>query len=108
MNENDLALPDLLARLDPEGQEAVALALGEALRVGRHWLGVEFLLAGLSRQDGRPLPILLREWGVAPDQLRAALRTLAGRPASADWRTADPARLGAEAFSALSHGDPPD
>lgn len=54
-----------LTWLKPEGREALEIALGEALRIGHFWLGVEFLLMALTKQEGRPLSDLLHEMGSA-------------------------------------------
>ena len=39
--------------LNDEGRQALAIALGESLRIGHFWLGIEFLLMGLSKQKGQ-------------------------------------------------------
>jgi len=72
------SLPDLLDRLDPHGRQAIEMALGEALRLGHFWLGVEFLLMALSRQEGQPLHELLREIRVGPGTFRGLMRGVVG------------------------------
>jgi len=98
--------PFPLTWFNDEGRAAVTLALGEALRIGRFWLGVEFLLMGLSRQSGALFPRLLQEIGIDPGELRGALRGLVGVVGDRNWRQADVAALGTAAMPALRLADP--
>lgn len=99
--------PFPLTWFNDEGRVAVTLALGEALRIGRFWLGVEFLLMGLSRQTGALFPRLLQEIGIDPGELRGALRGLVGVVSERNWRQADVAALGTAALPLLRLADPP-
>jgi ATP-dependent Clp protease ATP-binding subunit ClpC len=98
------ALP--LSWLSPGGREAVELALGEALRIGRWWLGVEFLLMALSRQDRDSFVQILKELRVAPSTLRGALRGLVGVIPGSDWQHHDPLALGSGALASMTIADP--
>lgn len=101
----DLSLAVLLSHLSAEGREALEIGLGEALRIGRFWLGVEFLLMGLSKQRGRPFPILLREIGCHPGDFRGVLRGLM-RTIDKDWRELDPQILGAKELPHIQIASP--
>jgi ATP-dependent Clp protease ATP-binding subunit ClpC len=102
-----MPLAAALAWLSDEGREALQIALGEALRIGRFWLGVEFLLMGLSKQEGRPLGALLHELGESRGRFRGALRGMVGVAAEEDWRLQrDVAALGAETLPELRAADP--
>ncbi len=96
----------LRVRLSAEGRQALEIALGEGLRVGHFWLGVEFLLMGLTKQDGRPLGELLHELGESRGHFRGGLRGMVGVVTDKDWRRADVKALGAEAFERLQASDP--
>jgi ATP-dependent Clp protease ATP-binding subunit ClpC len=100
-----MPLPILFAHISDEGRQALEIALGEALRIGRFWLGVEFLLMGLSKQDGRPFSGLLHELRVSRGDFRGALRGMVG-VVKDDWRRANVAELGADAFEKLQPADP--
>jgi len=102
------SLADLLPHLSTEGRQALEIGLGESLRIGRFWLGVEFLLMGLSKQDGRPLSDLFREWRASRGHFRGALRGMVGvaPQKKEDWRRMDAAELGAQAFDRLQPADP--
>lgn len=91
----------LLSYLSPEGWEALAIALGEALRIGRNWLGVEFLLMGLSKQSACIFPAFLAEIGLDPGSVRGALRGLTGEVQKRDWRNQDVLALGTAALPQL-------
>jgi ATP-dependent Clp protease ATP-binding subunit ClpC len=105
---DDMPLQVLLTYLSAEGREALEIALGEALRIGRFWLGVEFLLMGLSKQHGRVFPELLYELGLHPGDLRGFLRGIAGivEREKERWREQDVKLLGAEALPRLRPADP--
>lgn len=100
-----LPLPIFLSHFSDEGREALEIGLGEALRIGRFWLGVEFLLMGLSKQRGRPLPILLREMGFHPGDFRGFLRG-AIKVADETWREKEPSSLGQEALQQVQVATP--
>lgn len=68
-------LADLLARLDANCRAALECGLGESRRIGQCWLGVEFLLMGLSRQPGL-FQQTLYQAGLHPGLLRGRLRGL--------------------------------
>jgi ATP-dependent Clp protease ATP-binding subunit ClpC len=98
------ALP--LTWLNAEGQQALEIALGEALRIGRFWLGVEFLLMALTKQDGRPLSDLLHEMDISRSQFRGVLRGMVGVATKDKWQQKDVAAIGARALLALRPADP--
>jgi hypothetical protein len=100
-----LTLAECQARLAPDGREALEIGLGEALRIGRFWLGVEFLLMGLSKQESRPLGTLLQAWQRSRGDFRGVLRGLAGVVTEDDWRSADVGVLGAAALDHLKPAD---
>ncbi|MFQ5859614.1 MAG: AAA family ATPase, partial [Anaerolineae bacterium] len=95
-----------LTWLNPEGREALEIALGEALRIGHFWLGIEFLLMGLSKQLGRAFPTVLREMGIHPGEFRGLLRGWVGVATEKDWRQMDVRVLGAEALPQIQTVDP--
>ncbi len=103
-----MPFPVLLPHLSVEGRQALEFALGEALRIGRFWLGVEFLLIGLSKQADCIFFKLLREIGIHPGELRGALRGMVGVVKSEKdrWRKQNVAALGAEALPQLREADP--
>ena len=92
--------------LNDEGRQALAIALGESLRIGHFWLGIEFLLMGLSKQKGQAFPTLLEEMGIHPGQFRGMLRGIVEVTTGKDWRTQDVFALGAEALPRLHVADP--
>lgn len=78
-----------------EAREALEIGLGEALRIGRFWIGIEFLLMGLSKQEGCVLSILLKRLKVDPGTFRDLERqVIAGIVVSGAWKTRDPYTLG--------------
>lgn len=86
--------------LSAEAREALEMALGEALRMGYGWLGIEFLLMALSRQEGRPFVWLLKQIGIAPQLFRGIMRTeIVVR--NDDWQSLDVDVLGAAQFPSL-------
>jgi ATP-dependent Clp protease ATP-binding subunit ClpC len=103
---DEMPLAALLTYLSDEGREALEIALGEALRIGHFWLGVEFLLMGLSKQEGRPTGNLLHELKASRGEFRGLLRGMVGVATEQDWRRMDVKRLGAEAFEQLRLADP--
>jgi ATP-dependent Clp protease ATP-binding subunit ClpC len=106
MSNNHLSLSDLMKRLDDEGRQALEIALGESLRIGHFWLGIEFLLMGLSKQKGSVFPKMLQEMGIHPGQFRGVLRGMVDVAIDEDWREKDAAILGAEAFPQIQVADP--
>ena len=97
--------PFPLTWFNPEGRAALAIALGEALRIGHFWLGVEFLLMGLSKQTEAVFARLLQEIGLDAGQVRGALRGMVGVVQGQLWREQDAAALGAPALSCLRQVD---
>ncbi|MBM4459634.1 MAG: ATP-dependent Clp protease ATP-binding subunit [Chloroflexi bacterium] len=71
-------LAELLSRLDGDAIACLQTALGESLRIGHFWLGVEFLLMALSRQEGGPFGEMLQAAGIDAGNLRGALRGFVG------------------------------
>lgn len=98
------ALP--LTWLNTEGREALEIALGEALRIGHFWLGVEFLLMALTKQDGRLLSDLFHEMGLSRSQFRGALRGMVGVATKDEWQRKNVAEIGARALPSLQPADP--
>jgi ATP-dependent Clp protease ATP-binding subunit ClpC len=99
------SLSDLLERLNESGRQALQAGLGEAVRVGRFWLGVEFVLMGMSRRGDTHLSEILAEIGVDPGEFRGALRSLAGVAARSGWQRIEPEPLGMEAWGELRQTD---
>ena len=100
-----MPLQVLFSHLSNEGRQALEIALGESVRIGRFWLGVEFLLMGLSKQKGCFLPDVLTNLGLEPGNLRGGLRGMAG-VAKPGWRKQrDVQALGEQAFADLSEID---
>lgn len=104
----ELSLPELLQRFGNEGLQVLEFALGESLRIGRFWLGVEFLIMGLSRQPRGIFFTLLREMQLHPGELRGALRGMVGvvEKEKDQWRNQNVTTLGKAAFSQLQVADP--
>ena len=106
-----LSSPSEVAGLPPqtwisaEAQEVLEMALGEALRMGYGWLGIEFLLMALSRQEGRPFTSLLEQIGVTPRQFRGLMRTDIVIQ-SDDWQSFDVRIVGATEFPRLRLATP--
>ncbi len=105
---DELSEPIPLTWLTQEGREALEIALGEALRIGRFWLGVEFLLMGLSKQLDCVFPRVLLEIGIKPGKFRGALRGIVGvvKEKEQDWQKMDAQKLGAEALPHIRTVDP--
>ena len=100
-------IPELLAHLSPIARQTLEIALGEALRIGRSWLGVEFLLMSLSKQTESALSEILRGLNIEPGEFRGALRGLAGvAVAGENWKRQDVAQLGAAALPELRTAAP--
>lgn len=95
----------LMAHLDDDAQRAIYIALGESLRIGHFWLGVEFLLMGLSKVENGILPQLLEQIGVEPGDFRGLLRGLTD-VRTKDWREErDVEALGKRAITELKEID---
>ncbi|HWP46657.1 MAG TPA: ATP-dependent Clp protease ATP-binding subunit [Candidatus Limnocylindrales bacterium] len=99
-------LGELLAQFNEEGRQALEMALGEALRIGHFWLGVEFLLMALSRQDGRPLSDLLHGIGLSRSHFRGVLRGVVGIATREDWSQMNAIALGRKALPKLKEARP--
>lgn len=95
----------VMAHLDGEAQRALCIGLGESLRIGQFWLGVEFLLMGLSKIEDGILPRVLEDIGAEPSNLRGMLRGLTDVRAR-DWREQrDVEGLGKQAIADLKEAD---
>jgi hypothetical protein len=98
-------LPVLLAHFDDDARQALAIGLGESLRLGHFWLGVEFLLMGLSKQEEGALAKKLQDIGIESGDLRGALRGLVD-VRDKDWRKKrDVGAIGAEALPRVQEAD---
>lgn len=106
--ETEMKVDELIGALDNHGLTVLQIALGESLRIGHFWLGLEFLLMSLSKQEGDLLPVALAEIGVDPGRLRGALRGLVGVQPEMEktWRHQDAKAIGAEGWSLLQEIDP--
>lgn len=82
---DEMPLPIMMTHLSSEAKEALEIGLGESLRIGQFWLGTEFLLMGLSKQEESPLSRKLREIGLNPGELRGVLRGMTGVKIK-DWQ----------------------
>jgi len=92
--------------LAQEAKEALEIGLGEALRIGKFWLGTEFLLMGLSKQIDGALAKKLAAIGVRGRQLRGALRGTVHIIAD-DWQKQQNVHeLGAKALPEMQEVDP--
>lgn len=102
-----MPLAILLTHFSTEGREALEFAMGESLRIGRFWLGLEFLLMGLSRQTGGIFFKLLREIGLHPGEMRGVWRGMAGVVESEreNWRNRSVGEIGKEALPRLRQVD---
>lgn len=87
-----------LTWLSPQGRRALEIALGEALRLGRSWLGIEFLLMGLTKQKGCAMSELFHQIGISRRQFRGMIRGILGNVSKDDWRSKDVFELGAQVF----------
>ena len=102
---DQMPLDILLSYLSDDARVALEIGLGEALRIGRFWLGLEFFLMGLSKQENGFLSSYLSSIGIDPGSLRGGLRGMAG-VAKAGWRKQrDVRELGAQAFANLQEID---
>lgn len=93
---------DIFRRLSPEVRGALGIGLGESLRIGQFWLGVEFMLMGLSKVENSTLSKSLIEFGVEGGDLRGVLRGLV-QIKNNDWRKQrNVQELGEEALQQLN------
>lgn len=99
-DSDEVMLSVYMARLSPNGRAALSIALGEALRIGHFWLGVEFLLMGLSKQSGQPFSELLHHLNESRGHFRGVVRGLVGVKAK-EWRDLDVRELGDSALDKL-------
>lgn len=101
-----LPLNDLLPRLSQEVINALEIGLGESLRIGQFWLGVEFLLMGFSKLQDSALSQKLAEVGMDGGELRGVLRGLVKVKAK-DWqKQRDVQAVGKMALPQLQEADP--
>jgi len=99
-------LKSLFTHLNDDAHRALEIALGESLRIGQFWLGLEFLLMGLSRAESNALWELMQTLHLDPGELRGMLRGLVIVHAK-DWRAQKDLRaLGAAALPALQEATP--
>lgn len=89
-----------------EGRQVLEFALGESLRLGRFWLGVEFLLMGLSRQENRALFNLLKELNFDPGEFRGIIRGAAELVVNEDWREQNVEDVGKESLRNIQVANP--
>ena len=102
----EMPLSILISYLSSKAKEALEVGLGEALRIGQFWLGIEFLLMGLSKQEDGLLNRKLAEIGVDSRNLRGALRGMVSIKSN-DWqKQRDVQALGADSFPQLVVIDP--
>ena len=92
--------------LNPEGRQALEIAVGESLRVGHFWLGVEFLLMGLSKQEGTAFRNVLLEMDIRPKDLRSLLRGAVGSVAGKNWQARDLVTIGERRLPHVREIDP--
>jgi hypothetical protein len=72
-------------RFDAQAKKALELALREALQLGHNYIGTEHELLGIVRADGGVAAAILRDRGIRPDEVRAAvLAELQAAEAEAD------------------------
>lgn len=95
-----------LTWLNAEGRQALEIALGEALRLGHFWLGIEFLLMGLTKQDGCAMSELFHQIGISRGQFRGVIRGIVGVAAKDDWRSKDVFELGEQALPNIQPANP--
>lgn len=101
-----LPLNILLSYLSKESQTTFAMGLGESLRIGQKWLGIEFLLMGMSKQENSPLAQKLDALNIDGGHLRGVLRSFAPIQIK-DWRhQKNVAAIGEKALKNLQEVDP--
>lgn len=109
-NSNEPILPPkldvLLLSLSDDVRGALEIGLGESLRIGQFWLGIEFLLMGFSKIERSALSKKLTEIGINAGEFRGAIRGLV-QVKDKDWRKQrDAKELGEAALSQLQEIDP--
>ncbi len=67
--------------LAPETQQALEIALGEAQKMGHHYVGTEHLLISLHQAGGNGAEVL-RKLGISDDQVRRQVRRVLQESAS--------------------------
>jgi hypothetical protein len=67
------AAPTGHIRFDAQAKKSLELALREALQLGHNYIGTEHVLLGLARADEGLAATILRDRGITPDQIRAAV-----------------------------------
>ena len=96
-----VGLDKMLAAFDDDARTALEIGLGESLRIGQSWLGVEFMLMGLSKHPRDLLPKFLSAIGEDPGMVRGAWRGLVP-VLDQDWRRHQDVRArGAQALREL-------
>lgn len=99
------SLREVLERLDDDARRALAIGLGESLRLGLFWVGLEFLLMGLSKQGSPAMAALLNFLHTDGLNLRGWLRGLV-TDKNKNWRKlANVAELGAAEWERLEAAD---
>ena len=84
-----------------DGRKALEIALGEAIRIGRFWVGVEFMIMALSKQRGNIFIKLLQAIGISSGSFRGVLRGMVGVVGNQDWRKLDVEAIGSKNFPKL-------
>ncbi len=95
-----------LTVLNTEGRQALEIALGESLRLGHFWLGIEFLLMGMTKQEGSLLGELFHQIGISRSQFRGVIRGIVGVAAKDDWQNKNVFELGAQALPKIKPANP--
>lgn len=99
-------LGELLASLNEDARHVLELSLGESLRLGQCWIGVEFILTGLTRFPEELLHEYLKRIRLDPGVVRAALRNLVPMQNMSWRRHHDVHKLGSEAFPSIRELSP--
>lgn len=95
----------LLRSLSDDARTVLAIGLGEALRLGTPWLGVEFLIMGLVRHPQELLAGYFRHIRMDPGVIRGALRGLLPIQ-NKNWRRiSNVQRLGSKTLPELQEVD---
>jgi ATP-dependent Clp protease ATP-binding subunit ClpC len=95
----------LLRSLNDDARNVLAIGLGEALRLGTPWLGVEYLIMGLVRYPEELLAGFFRHIKMDPSVIRAALRGMIPIQ-NKNWRRVQNVeRLGNKTLSELQEID---
>ena len=103
---SEMPLEILFSYLSDDIKAALEIGLGESLRIGQFWLGMEFLLMGLSKLNQSALSQKLAEIGMSAGEFRGALRGLVQVKVK-DWRDQRDVRtLGVNALPGLQEVKP--